>query len=242
MGSTSKKGGVLAVIPARGGSRGLPRKNIRPLRGRPLIAYSIEAALNAKSVGRVVVSTDDREIASIAASHGAEVPFMRPADLALDTTPDRPVLLHALDWLEKNGGYSPDAVVLLRPTTPLKTPGMIDGCIKLLAETPALTSVRTVTRVEGVFHPYWMYKADGAVLKPFMDGMDVSQYYQRQLLPPCFRLNGVVDALRAETVRNCPDLFGPSIGFVDIGEERAVDIDNQHDLDLCEFMMERLSG
>jgi len=233
---------TIAVIAARGGSKKLPGKNIKLLNGKPLIAYSIEAAMAARGIERIIVSTDDPHIAQIASRHGAEVPFMRPAELAKDETPDRPVLMHAINWLKENEGYVADEVAILRPTTPLKTAEMIDACLEILGKKRYLTSVRTVTKVRGVSHPYWMYKSANDTLQPFIDGIDVTKYYQRQLLPLCYRLNGVVDVSRVETILNCENVYGPSIGFHEIDEEYAFDIDTQLDFDFCEFMMRRLSA
>src|SRR5262249_7126007 len=120
-------GGVVAIVPARGGSKAIPRKNVRLLGGVPLIAYSIEAGLTARTVDRVIVSTDDEEIAAVARRFGAEVPFMRPAALAGDSTPDLPVFQHALDWLDAHEGYRPEIVVQLRPTSPLRPPDCVDA-------------------------------------------------------------------------------------------------------------------
>lgn len=233
---------TIAIITARGGSKKLPGKNIKPLNGKPLIAYSIEAARAARGIERVIVSTDDVHIADIALRHGAEVPFMRPAELAKDDTPDRPVLMHAINWLKENEGYVADEVAILRPTTPMKTAEMIDECLEILEKKEFLTSVRTVTKAQGVYHPYWMYKSANDTLQPFIDGVDVTKYYQRQLLPLCYRLNGVVDVSRVETIMNCENVYGPSIGFLEIEEAYAIDIDTQFDFDFCEFMMRRLKA
>ena len=138
--------GTLGIIPARGGSRRVPRKNIRLLAGKPLIAYTIEAARAATTLDRVIVSTDDEEIAGVARRYGGEVPFMRPAELAADDTPDAPVFLHALDWLAKEEGFDPELVVNLRPTSPFKTGVVIDEVVEVALETRA-DVVRTVTRV-----------------------------------------------------------------------------------------------
>lgn len=235
--NSSKK--CLAVVLARGGSKRLPGKNIMPLNGKPLIVYTIEAALNSAKVGRVIVSTDDKSIAEIAVKHGAETPFLRPVDIAKDDTPDRPVLMHAISWLNENEGYVADEVAILRPTTPLKTAEMIDACLGILERKQSLTSVRTVTKVQGGYHPYWMYKSAKDTLHPFIDGVDVAKYYQRQLLPLCYRLNGVVDVSRVDTIMNCENLYGPSIGFLEIQEAYAIDIDSQLDFDFCEFLMRR---
>ncbi len=127
-----KKPEVLAIIPARGGSKGIPRKNIRPFAGHPLIAYSIAAALQAGSVSRVIVTTDDKEIGAIARQYKAETPFLRPNELAGDDTLDLPVFKHALTWLAENENYHPDLVVHLRPTTPLRPPDLVDNAVHLL--------------------------------------------------------------------------------------------------------------
>src|SRR5689334_3014090 len=111
-------GPVLAIVPARGGSKGIPRKNLREVAGHPLIAYSIAVALQSREIDRVIVSTDDREIADVARSYGADIPFLRPAELAMDETPDLPVFQHALRWLQREQRYRPDLVVHLRPTSP----------------------------------------------------------------------------------------------------------------------------
>src|SRR5262244_2439518 len=124
-------GGIVAIVPARGGSKSIPRKNIRPFGGVPLLAYSIEAGLSARLVDRVIVSTDDDEIAAIARRSGADVPFMRPPELAGDATPDLPVFQHALNWLDVHEGSRPDIVVQLRPTSPLRPPDCVDRAIEL---------------------------------------------------------------------------------------------------------------
>jgi YrbI family 3-deoxy-D-manno-octulosonate 8-phosphate phosphatase len=127
---------ILALIPARGGSKSIPRKNIRPLAGFPLIAYSIAAALQAKLVSRTVVSTDDEEIARIARAYGAETPFLRPTEYAQDNTTDLPVFTHTLSWLMANENYQPDIVVQLRPTSPLRPPDCVDQAVQSLLDQP----------------------------------------------------------------------------------------------------------
>src|SRR5512143_240464 len=120
---------VLAIIPARGGSKGIPRKNIRMFAGHPLIAYSIEAGLSARSVTRVIVSTDDEEIASVARQFGAETPFLRPAEFAQDNSVDLPLFQHALKWLDEHEGYHPQVVLQLRPTSPLRPRMLVDRAV-----------------------------------------------------------------------------------------------------------------
>ena len=127
---------VLAIIPARGGSKGIPRKNIRPFSGSPLIAWSIAAARQSQAVTRVIVSTDDEQIAAVAREWGAEAPFLRPAEFAQDQTTDLPVFQHALGWLVENESYHPDVVVQLRPTSPIRPAGYVDDAVRILLEHP----------------------------------------------------------------------------------------------------------
>ena len=166
---------ILAIIPARGGSKGVPRKNIRPLGGKPLIAHTIEVALKTKEIGRVIVSTDDEEIRMVALGYGAEVPFLRPKELAQDDTPDRHYLVHALDWLRVNEHYIPDVVLLLRPTSPFRRVEHIERVLVMM-KTMKADSIRTVTLVEGTQHPYWMYHLDDAGrARPFIEGIEIEK-------------------------------------------------------------------
>src|SRR6185503_17134341 len=135
---------TLALVPARGGSKGIPRKNIRNFAGYPLIAWSIAAAKQASGVTRVIVSTDDEEIASVAREYGAETPFLRPSELAQDQTTDLPVFEHALDWLEKNEGYQPEIVIQLRPTSPIRPNDCVNSAVKILLEHEDADCVRGV--------------------------------------------------------------------------------------------------
>src|SRR3972149_608231 len=150
---------ILALIPARGGSKGIPRKNIRTFAGYPLVAWSIAAGLQAKSVSRVIVSTDDEEIAAVAREYGADVPFMRPRELAQDRTTDLPVFEHALKWLEDTEAYKPGIVVQLRPTSPIRPMDCVDGAVRILAEHPDADSVRGV--VPAAQNPYKMWRVKG---------------------------------------------------------------------------------
>ncbi len=230
---------IVGIIPARADSKGIPKKNIKLLGGYPLIAYSIIASKLSSKIERTIVSTDSQEIADIALSYGAEVPFLRPKDLAQDDTPDRPVYLHLINWLKEKENYRFDNLVILRPTTPFKTSEMIDKSIQMLNKNPHLTTIRTVTKAKGIFHPYWMYKAKNGLLKPFMEKIDTTQYHQRQLLPKCFRLNGVIDILRVDIILKNKNPYGDKIGFLEIDEYSSIDIDSRFDFELCEFLMNR---
>ncbi len=152
---------VLAIVQARGGSKGLPRKNVLPLGGHPLVAYSIASGLASESITRLIVSTDDDEIAAVAERYGAEIPFRRPADLAADDTPDYPLFVHALDWLEREENYRPDVVVQLRPTTPLRPHGLLDEAVRMLLNDPRADCVRGVTIPKQTPYKMWRDAADG---------------------------------------------------------------------------------
>jgi CMP-N-acetylneuraminic acid synthetase len=222
---------VIAVIPARGGSKGVPRKNIKPLLGKPLIAWTIDAAQAAKSVGRVIVSTDDHEIAVIARACGAEVPFMRPAEFAMDDTPDLPVLKHALEYV---GRDTYKAVVWLRPTAPLRTAGDIDEAVALLTKTGA-QSVRSVSATKA--HPYWVKTLSGHFLAPFIPGEDEGKYPRRQLLPPAYSLNGAVDVTAVKTLEGWTTLWGTRMAGYIMPPERSIDIDTQGDFVIAEALL-----
>ncbi|MEL6675928.1 MAG: acylneuraminate cytidylyltransferase family protein [Bacteroidota bacterium] len=233
---------VLALIPARGGSKRVPRKNVLPLVGKPLIAYTIEAALACAGVNRVVVSTDDEEIATVAREYGAEVPFMRPAELATDSSPDRPVFIHALKWLEENEAWQPDLVLNLRCTSPFKTPELIQGLIDTWQKTGA-DSVRSMCEAEGIHHPYWMFKQDEAgFAQPVIDGVSIDTYYRRQLLPPVYHLNGVVDGIAREVILHHEKFYGDRMAVYPIDPDLAVDIDTPMDFAWAEFLLGKRQG
>lgn len=222
---------IIALIPARGGSKGVPRKNIRPLAGRPLIAWTIETALAVADIGRVVVSTDDAEIAALAQTFGAEAPFLRPAELAADETPDFPVLRHALDTL----GPGIDTVVWLRPTAPLRTAADIAAALAVLrAARP--DSVRSVSATKA--HPYWMKTLEDGLLTPFVPGHDERTYPRRQSLPPAYLLNGAVDITTARTAAG-GSMWGERIAGYVMPAERAVDIDTEADFLIAEALLKQ---
>ena len=227
---------ILGLIPARGGSKSVSRKNIRLLVGKPLIAWTIEIALACPSLDRVIVSTDDREIAKVARRHGAEVPFIRPVELAQDDTPDLPVYQHTLSWLAEHEGYRPDIVVWLRPTVPLRTVQDVEAALQQLIETGA-DCVRSVCPAE--HHPYWMKRLKGDRLVPFVEGIDVARYYQRQLLPPVYRLNGAVDVTWYRTVMEKGLLYSGDVRGYVMPVERSIDLDSELDFALAELLLRR---
>src|SRR3972149_9542038 len=204
---------VLALVPARGGSKGIPRKNIRPFAGYPLTSYSIVAGLQSGSVTRMILSTDDEEIASVARQWGAEVPFMRPLALAQDATTDLPVFQHALHWLAENENSHPDLVVQLRPTSPIRPLGCVDEAVALLLDHPKADSVRGV--VPSGQNPYKMWKisqADGS-MQPLLVLKNISEPFNapRQALPPSFWQTGHVDVIRSETILRKNSMTGDMI-------------------------------
>lgn len=227
---------VVALIPARGGSVGVPRKNIRPLAGKPLIAWTIAAAEKASTVGRVLVSTDDEEIAGIARSLGADVPFMRPPTLAQVETPDLPVCIHVLEELQRRESVRPKYVVWLRPTAPLRTADDIDQALSILAATGA-ESVRSVSMTKA--HPYWMKTLENGRLRPFVEGCDEHTHTRRQMLPPVYMLNGAVDAVRADIVREDYPLWGKDVAAYVMPAERSIDIDTSADFAVAEALLAR---
>ncbi len=225
---------IIAVVPARGGSKGIPRKNIKLLKGKPLITYTIEAAKKSKLIDRIIVSTDDVEIANIAKECGAEIPFLRPEELAKDDITDLPVLQHVLKWLIVNEDCNPDLMIYLRPTAPIRDPEDIDRAVKLLMDSSA-DSLRSVSLVKE--HPYWMFKLDeNNVLEAFNKDNSIREYPRRQLLPDLYIINGNIDIVRS---RNITDnkLYGKKVIGFNIDHEKAIDIDSLLDFKLAEFIL-----
>ncbi len=241
VGSMAGSREVLALIPARGGSKGLARKNLRLLGGLPLVAHSIRAARAAGAVGRVIVSTDDQEIASLARLHGAETPFLRPAEIAADDTPDLPVFLHALDWLECHENYRPEILVHLRPTTPLATPDDIDRGVELLRGRPEADSARMVTPPFQNPFKMWRMGPDG-FLQPLLDCGIPEPYNQpRQNLPAVYWQNGM-DFTRRRTVLEQRSMTGSRILPLlcsHTGWSCWIDIDTECTLQMAESLLPR---
>ncbi len=202
---------VLALIPARGGSKSVPRKNLLQVAGRPLIAYSIEHALCTTGITRTVVSTDDVEIASVSTELGAQVPFMRPARFASDTATDLDVFNHALCWFAEHEGYVPDLVVHLRPTGPVRRVELIERAIRLMLDNERADSLRSVSMAEQT--PYKMWQIEGAQLKPLLElpGFPEAHSMPRQKLPPVYWQNGYVDIVRPRTVLELGSMVGRTV-------------------------------
>jgi N-acylneuraminate cytidylyltransferase len=231
-----KETGVVAIVPARGGSKSIPRKNIRSLGGVPLLAYSIEAGLSSRLVDRVIVSTDDEEIAAMARRYGADVPFLRPAGLAEDATPDLPVFVHALAWLEEHDGWTPEIAVQLRPTSPLRPPDCVDSAIKLLRADPAADSVRGVVLASQNPYKMWRLREDGG-LAPLLAGGAEDYNRPRQELPATYWQTGHIDAIRTSTIREKGSMSGACLKALVIDSAYSCDIDTESDLKRIEWTL-----
>jgi YrbI family 3-deoxy-D-manno-octulosonate 8-phosphate phosphatase len=229
---------ALAIVPARGGSKGLPRKNARPLLGHPLLAWSIAAARQAREVARVIVSTDDPELRAIALHYGAEAPFLRPAELARDSTPDLPVFEHALRWLDEHQDTRPELVVQLRPTSPLRPPGLVDRGVRTLRADARADSLRAV--VPAAQNPYKTWRLEGDRMRPLFetDGRLKEPYNQpRQLLPAAFWQTGHLDVVRRATVVDGASLTGAQVVPLLVDPAYAVDIDGAEHWDAAERVL-----
>jgi len=229
---------VLALIPARGGSKSIPGKNVRLFAGHPLIAYSIVAAFASGTINRVIVSTDDEEISLIARRYRAETPFIRPAEFSGDHTPDFPVFHHALTWLAENEDYYPDVVVQLRPTSPLRRVSHIDDAVHKLLKKPGTDSIRTVCVPFQNPFKMWQIKDDG-LLHPLLN-IDLPEPYNqpRQVLPEVYWQTGYVDAAWRTTILEKRSMTGERILPLVIDSKDWIDIDSPDDWRRAERMLE----
>lgn len=226
---------VVAIVPARGGSKGLPGKNIRPLAGKPLIAHTIEAAKASCLVSRVLISTDDPQIARVAKEWGAEAPFVRPAELAQDLAPTEPVLAHAVEWLEREEGYRTDIVLFLQPTEIFRTTAMIDAVIQQLLDDPALDSAFIAYPT----HKNFWRKQDGAWTRLAPD----LAYGPRQTREPLYREDtGVACATRAALIKE-GQRVGRRVAIVpNTDAASAIDIHTEFDFWLAEKVLTEWRG
>jgi CMP-N-acetylneuraminic acid synthetase len=234
---------LLAIIPARGGSKGIPRKNLAPVAGRPLLAWTCRAALESRSLTRVILSTEDSEIADRGREFGVEVPFLRPPELAQDETPTLPVIRHALEFLAEREGCRPDAIVLLQPTAPLRRAEHIDGAVARMGETGA-DAVVSVSPVPAHFHPYWVFDLDGdGRLKPAHPGGGPERYPRRQALPPAYTRNGAVYIARTRLILQENSLYGPAPAAYVMPPEDSVNVDAPEDLARAEeTLLQRMAS
>lgn len=222
----------LAVIPARGGSKGIPRKNLRLLAGRPLIAHTIEVARQCPSLTHVIVSTDDVEIAEVARHYGAEVPFLRPADLAGDMVAIEPVLQHAVIEMEKLCGVRMDFVVLLLPTCPLRTVNCVEDAIRLQRETDADSMV---SLAEHDYPVYWLKKIVDGRIAPYRD--DSPPLDRRQDASLCYRKTDAVFVVKRDLLMVGNSLIGENSRPLVMRPEESVDINTEWDFQLAEWLM-----
>ncbi|MBZ0292191.1 MAG: acylneuraminate cytidylyltransferase family protein [Anaerolineae bacterium] len=234
---------VLAIIPARGGSKSIPGKNIKPLAGIPLIAYSIAAGVQAQTVTRVIVSTDSEEIAEVSRQYGAEIPFMRPAEHAQDSTPDLPVFVHALKWLYEMENYQPDVVVHLRATSPFRQLSCVDDGVRMLLDDPQADCVRGMINAQQNPYKMWQPDPDSPYARPLLrlDGIAEPYNAPRQKLPPTYWQTGHLDVIRPATILEKNSMTGDHIRALLIDERYTIDIDTPLDWEAAEMMIERLA-
>lgn len=223
---------ILALIPARGGSKGVVKKNIIPLLSKPLIVYTIEAARRAKTLDRIIVSTDDAAIARICREHGIEAPFLRPKSLARDTTPMLLVLQHAVKYLEKKQHYKADIVVLLQPTSPLRKSSHIDRAVRTLLNTKADS---VVTLCEAASSPYWFSKIVRGRVVPFNSCGE--KFSRRQDLPKLYQVNGAVYVTRYDCLMRQGKILGKDSRPIIMSREESLDIDTELDLKIAETLL-----
>jgi CMP-N-acetylneuraminic acid synthetase len=227
---------VIAVIPARGGSKGIPGKNIKLLGEYPLLAYSIAASLKSKLVNRVFVSTDDEAIAEVGARYGAEVPFRRPAEISGDAATDLPLFEHIITWLKKNENYSPDIIVQLRPTSPFRPVDLVDNSVRLLVENSEADSIRTVALSSE--NPYKMWRIIEGVMQPLLGGeFDEPYNMPRQKLPKTYWQTGHVDTFRTSTVTKKQSLTGDIILPLLVDHRYLMDLDNLEQWEMAEWIL-----
>lgn len=236
---------ILGIIPARGGSKGLHKKNIASLCGRPLIYYAIRAAKESKLLDACIVSTDDHEIAEVARSYGADVPFLRPKKYAGDLSRDIDYLRHALDWVEKHRGWTPKIIVMLQPPAPQRTGQDIDDVVRFMRRVGA-DSVRTVID-PGHYNPFKMFVQTNGKRGPIKELIDLTPYKRlyskvaipRQLLPRYFLPDGLVYTTSTHLIRK-GKVWGPRFRIYPVDHKRFIDIDTPEDLATAEEKMKRL--
>ena len=227
---------ILAVITARGGSKGIPGKNIKPLGGKPLIAFTIEAAKKSKLITNLIVSTDDEKIAAVARRYGADVPFVRPVEIAGDKVLHILVMKHAIEFMENKLGVVFDFAVILQPTSPFRLPEDIDETLRKLIESGADSAVTLVD--VGNDHPVKAKRLDGDKVLPFC--IPEPEGARRQDLPQAYRRSGAVYAMRRDLIMKDNRLYGDNIVGHVVPADRSVDIDSPFEWFRAEWMLEDL--
>lgn len=235
------KSKVLALIPARSGSKGVPNKNIRNLAGKPLLAYACACGLGCPQVDRTVVSTDCPNIASVARSWGAEAPFLRPYGLASDVSPTIGTVFHALRWLAKNDRWNPDVVVLLQPTAPLRDSDDVAQALDLLRSSGA-DSVVSVCPIPSHFHPAWQFQIINDELQTYIGRPLADVPTRRQALAPTFVRNGAVYAFRRRALEATRSIYGRRCRPLVMPTARSVNIDTMADWHAAESYIQRLGA
>jgi len=235
----SKKISVLAIITARGGSKGIPRKNIKDLGGKPLIAYTIDAIKESKFLTRAILSTDDTEIAEAAKKYGLEVPFMRPKDLAQDDSTSIDVVKHAVNWLKENEGKEYDYIMILQPTSPMRTSEDIDACIKIAQETGADSVMSMKELVDMSAKKLKKIDEDRRIFPYYED--EGKQSSMRQDLEKVYKRNCAIYLTKRDVIMK-GDLFGKDSRAYVMPEERSVDINKPVDFELAEFWVRKQKG
>lgn len=227
---------IIAIIPSRSGSKGVPGKNIKNILGRPLMAYSIKAALHSKLIDRVIVSTDSPEYAEIAINYGAEVPFLRPKEISQDNSTDLDFFKHAIEWMRANEGYIPEYFVHLRPTTPMRDPIIIDNAIDQLMNSN-FTSLRSVHKMSE--SAYKAFEIKGDILSRIFDqGTDLDESnFSRQSYPTTYDANGYVDVVRSQLIIEENLLHGNRV--LPFLTEATNEIDEKGDIDKVQYLLER---
>ena len=223
---------ILGLIPARGGSKGVPRKNIKLLHKKPLIEYSIESALKCNLIDKVVVSTDDKEIAAISVAAGADVPFMRPEELSTDQAPSIGLVIHALNYFREKGENF-DAVCLLQPTVPYRSSEDLKSAIEKF-QNGNFDSLVTVREVPHIYNPYWTFQEDdktGTIRKVISDPQLI---VRRQELPTIYHRDGSVYVSSSDAILNKHSLYGSATGFYVMTSSPNVNIDTMEDWEIAE--------
>src|SRR3990167_7512353 len=232
---------ILGVITARGGSKGIPGKNIKSFLGKPLIAHTIEMALASGVFDRLILSTDDQKIADVAKGFRCEVPFLRPAELAADNTPHIPVMQHAVSWLREKEGYEPDYVMILQPTSPLRQPFHLKEAIEILKKEGA-DSLVSVSLVPKHFHPDWQFiKDDKNRIKIFTGAPLKNIVTRRQNLSDTFYKNGAIFLFKTRLLfEKEPSIYGNDVLAYQMDEKYSVNIDTPDEWRIAEELVKKI--
>lgn len=235
---------IISIIPARGGSKGIPGKNIVPLNGRPLISYSIETSLACNLIDETFVSTDDKDIASVSKKYGASVPILRPREYARDDSTDEEFIKHWITYLELKTGKVPDLIVQLRPTSPIRKISNVKQGIQRMIDNPKADSLRSLSMPNNNPFKMWTLRENSLYIRPLSDQIKLTDNVlpnepynaPRQLLPSVYWQNGYMDIIRTDSFINTGSLSGKNIMGLKI-DHPVVDIDNHYDLKLAESLL-----